>query len=174
MPDLRSRFLKYGLRATPADTPQGEVTKPSSTERSSKGLLVTFLDKMGRIQVPHGYFKHFYVVSVLSSVFWGMQILSQGSVLKTLASMTDSGGSTMSMSMSIDQIILMWTLLLLQGIRRLGESIYVTKTSTSSMWFLHYLLGVGFYLIMGISVWIEGASRYPSDFIIPDRELIRT
>lgn len=65
------------------------------------------------------------------------------------------------MTMSMDQIVLLWSLLLLQGIRRMVESVYVTKTSASSMWFLHYLLGIGFYLIIGVAVWIEGARELP-------------
>ena len=72
------------------------------------------------------------------------------------------------MSMSMNQITLLWSLMLIQGIRRLVESVFVMKTSVSNMWFLHYLLGIGFYLIMGVAVWIEGAGkltlslRYPN------------
>ena len=33
------------------------------------------------------------------------------------------------------------------------------KPSTSKMWFVHWLLGIAFYLAVGVSVWIEGAGK---------------
>ena len=33
------------------------------------------------------------------------------------------------------------------------------KPSTSKMWFVHWLLGIAFYLAVGVSVWIEGAGE---------------
>ena len=157
MPELRSRFVAYGSRATQVENRERDGTEQSSSERSSRGLLLRFLDELGSIQAPHGYFKHFYIISVLSSIFWGIQILGHGSVLKQFARLADTSDSTMSMSMN--QITLLWSLMLIQGIRRLVESIFVMKTSASSMWFLHYIVGASFYLIMGVAVWIEGAGK---------------
>lgn len=139
------------------DARQSEGTKASSAGHSAKGLISRLLDEVGNVQAPHGYFGHFYVLSVLSSVFWGFQIISQGSTMKSVASMADKGSHSTSMSM--DRIILLWSFLLLQGMRRLMESIFVFKTSASKMWFVHYLLGMGFYLVAGIAVWIEGGGR---------------
>ena len=135
-------------------------------KRSSTGLISAILDAAGNVQAPHGYFKHFYIFSVLSSVFWGIQILSQGNILLSVASMTDSSGSSESMSMN--QIFLLWSFMLLQGIRRLFESIFVTKTSASKMWIVHYVLGLGFYMVMGVAVWIEGAGRSRLSFPCAD------
>lgn len=67
--------------------------------------------------------------------------------------------------MSMDQIALTWSLLLLQGTRRLAESYAITKFSASRMWFVHWYLGVTFYLAIGVAVWIEGtgmASQFTS------------
>lgn len=164
MPELRARFVTYGLRATQAGNRERNGTKQSSAERSSRGLVLPFLDELGSIQTPHGYFKHFYILSVLSSIFWAVQILGRGSVLKEITRLADTGDSTMSMSMN--QIALLWSLMLIQGIRRLVESVFVMKTSASSMWFLHYLLGIGYYLMMGVAVWIEGAGKLPLSFNI--------
>ena len=126
-----------------------------SSKRSSKGLILSVLDTVSNVQVPHGYFKHLYILSVLSSVFWAVQILNKGNILRSVAGMMDSNGSAKSMSMN--QIFLLWSFLLLQGIRRLFESVFVMKPSASKMWIVHYVLGLGFYMIMGITVWIEGA-----------------
>ena len=58
--------------------------------------------------------------------------------------------------MSFDQILLCWSLMAIQGIRRLFESFVLSRPSQSTMWFGHWLLGILFYLAMGISIWIEG------------------
>ena len=165
VPELRSRCVPYGLRATQTGNLERNGIKQSSSENFPRSLFLRILDELGRIQVPHGYFKHFYIISVLSSIFWGVQILGRGSVLKKFARLADNGDSTLSMSMN--QVTLLWSLMLIQGIRRLVESVFVMKTSASSMWFLHYLLGIGFYLIMGVAVWTEGAGKPSFSFQYP-------
>lgn len=82
--------------------------------------------------------------------------------------MADRSGS--SKSMSINQIFLLWSFMLLQGIRRLLESMFVTKTSASKMWIVHYVLGIGFYMIMGVAIWIEGAGRPGLSFACADSQ----
>ena len=62
-------------------------------------------------------------------------------------------------SMSKEQVVLVWFLMAFQGVRRLYESITLTKSSTSTMPISHYLLGMLHYLAMGIAVWIEGSSQ---------------
>ena len=59
----------------------------------------------------------------------------------------------------MDQIVLVWSLMTVQGVRRLFESYFVTKHSESRMWFVHWYMGVAFYLAMGVAIWIEGASK---------------
>lgn len=136
---------------------QRHGSEPSSAEHTSKGPFLRLLDGFGSMQAPHGYFKHFYILSVLSSIFWGYQILSHGLIMKCVAGMVNQGSSLSSMS--VNRMALLWSFLMLQGVRRLMESLFITKTSASKMWFVHYLLGMGFYLVMGIAVWIEGAGK---------------
>ena len=62
--------------------------------------------------------------------------------------------------MSADQVLLTWSLMAIQGFRRLMESITLARPSKSKMWFVHWLLGVSFYLAIGIAVWIEGAGMF--------------
>ena len=59
--------------------------------------------------------------------------------------------------MTVDQVALAWSLMTIQGIRRLLESVFLIKASTSKMWFVHWLLGIGFYLSFSVTLWIEGA-----------------
>lgn len=128
IPALRRRFLAYGSRATsPSGHPSAAPNQPA--------IFTQLLDYAATIQVPHNWFTHFYLLSVACSLFWGwwLQIWS-----------------------ACGQLQLVWALMLLQGTRRLLESNAYTSTSTSKMWFAHWLLGLMFYLTINIAIWIEG------------------
>lgn len=137
-----------------------ETAKQRNTNLSK--ALRWLLEYLDTIQVPHTWFQHFYIVSVLSSLFWGLQILAKGSVLETLCHSV--GANTQAKGMTADQILLTWFLVTVQGVRRLLETSLLVKPSASKMWFVHWLLGVAFYLALGVSNWIEGAgvSHHPA------------
>jgi 3-oxo-5-alpha-steroid 4-dehydrogenase 3 len=139
VPSLRRRFLVYGSRTTPTGK-SDQAAKPVK-----KTALDQLLDTFAAIQVPHNYFTHFYMTSVLSSLFWGWRLRvweAQG------------------------QLQVVWMLMLLQGVRRLLESDAYTSTSKSTMWFVHWLLGIAFYTAMNMSIWIEGFHRSPRHWAI--------
>lgn len=58
--------------------------------------------------------------------------------------------------MVADQTILVWALMSVQGTRRLLESMTFGTPSKSKMFIAHWLLGITFYLVMGVAVWVEG------------------
>jgi 3-oxo-5-alpha-steroid 4-dehydrogenase 3 len=126
---LRRRFLVYGSRATP------NGKSDSASEPVTQSAFDQLLDKAAAIQVPHNYFTHFYMTSVASSLFWGLWLR-----------VWNAPG----------QMQVVWMLMLLQGVRRLLEADAYTSTSKSTMWFVHWLLGLAFYLAMNVSIWIEG------------------
>lgn len=98
------------------------------------------LDRAATIQVPHNYFTHFYIISVACSLFWAWWLR----VWETSS-----------------QMQLVWSLMLLQGVRRLLESYSYTSTSKSTMWFAHWILGLLFYLTINVAIWIEGLDSLP-------------
>lgn len=164
IPAVRSRYIAYGSRATPInDRDQidfqndGKRFAEESTATANKTLesLESLLERLDAIQVPHAWFQHFYIVSVLSSFFWGVQILIKGSVMQALCHRFWS--STQAKGMAVDQVVLTWSLVTIQGVRRLLETSLLVKSSGSKMWFVHWLLGMAFYLALGVSCWIEGA-----------------
>ncbi|KAK4918374.1 hypothetical protein LTR66_016877 [Elasticomyces elasticus] len=138
---LRSRFLVYGPRAS--------STQPSTSQ--NKG----FLDTLATWQVPHSYFTQFYIASILSSIFWAVQITCRGALFQAIA--TRVSEEHRRPSMSITQLVICCVLLFMQGSRRLWECITFSKPSTSRMWFVHWILGLGFYLAAGVAIWIEGS-----------------
>ena len=163
IPAVRSRYLAYGSRAVPVrdsdqtgshHESQNPANKPKLNVNST---LERLLEQLDAVQVPHRWFQHFYIVSVLSSLFWGIQILARGSVLQMLCQ--SFGPNSPTKGMTVDQIVLSWSLVTAQGVRRLLETSFLVNTSKSKMWFVHWLLGIAFYLALGISCWIEGAGR---------------
>jgi 3-oxo-5-alpha-steroid 4-dehydrogenase 3 len=127
VPALRSRFLAYGSRATGRD---GGKEPPKHTQSAVTQLL----DYVATYQVPHNYFTHFYVTSVACSLFLGWKLR-----------VWHASGQ--------QQIV--WSLLLLQGVRRMLESYAYTSTSKSRMWFAHWILGLLFYVTMNMAIWVE-------------------
>ena len=176
-PAPKSRFLTYGVRALPSHPSGGSSDTNIDTSASSVPddmVKITnssnshgFLNMLEATQVPHSYFKHFYVVSVLSSLFWLYQMAAEGSLIKYLY--PSDRNKSASGSMSANQIILTWTLMLIHGVRRLIESTFLAKPSTSQMWILHWIIGMAFYVAMGMAVWVEGASQLVQDSTIISR-----
>ena len=155
-------YLVYGSRALPTadskDTRNEARQAKPDTKKPADGPFIKLLDRTFAHPIPHSWFHHFYTCSVVSSLFWGHQILTQGPVLRTLAGNAASPDS--KDSMSVNQVVLVWALIAIQGSRRLYESISYRKQSTSRMQFSHWLLGILYYLAVGLEVWIEGSGEY--------------
>ncbi|KAJ0422417.1 hypothetical protein BJY00DRAFT_75048 [Aspergillus carlsbadensis] len=155
LPDsLRSRFIPYGARATSTAAVETEIPA-SPASPSSASPVARALDYVATLRVPHSYFTQFYVVSVLSSIFWGLQLLLHGAAFQAIA--TRVGPEHLHETISINQVMLCWGLMLIQGLRRLHECLSFSKPSTSEMWFVHWLAGIAFYLAVAVAIWIEGA-----------------
>lgn len=178
LPALRNRFIIYGSRAVPTDA-EREADKARSGCSDSKSVshwYTKVLEDLARddaqstqrpaswskrclyvvedLRVPHNWFLHFYIVSVASSLFWGAKIARKDSLVADICQNVQPGGT-----MSMNQITLVWSLMTVHGIRRLLESLTLGKSSLSSMWFVHWALGIWFYLAMSFTVWIEGAGK---------------
>ncbi|KAL9122432.1 MAG: hypothetical protein Q9187_001013 [Circinaria calcarea] len=156
-----SKYLSYGPRTIASGTKSAtNANSPTGAEQDTKPTSPQFYKLLNRIityPVPHAYFSHFYVFSVMSSLFWAYQILTQGPLLQAVARF----GSTAKGkdSMSVEQVVLAWSLMTAQGMRRLIETKTLGKISASTMPFSHYLLGFMHYLGVGIAIWIEGSGR---------------
>jgi len=146
VPPFRQQFMEYGTRGSRSETSASATNPPKG---SPKGLF----SYIGSFQVPHSWFTQYYVVSVASSIFWAAQILTHGRVFRLLASHSQQHSSG---TMTVNQVFIVWTFMAVQGARRLYESITLTKPSQSKMWIGAWTLGIAYYIVMGVSVWIEG------------------
>ena len=136
----------FGDRSLPRD-------QKSLTPSPDKNIL----ERIVTYQVPHSNFTHFYIVSIVSSLFWGSQILIKGVAIKAIS---DHGIPRKTVStMSMEQVNLLWSLMLIHSCRRLYECICVAAPSTSTMPLTHYILGLLFYLGAPVAIWIEGTGE---------------
>jgi len=68
--------------------------------------------------------------------------------------------------MTARQVAVAWAMLMVQGSRRLYESLEFAKPSKSRMWFVHWVLGIAFYTTTCMAVWVEGIRGCcPSSFV---------
>lgn len=141
-PSFREKVMNYGSRG---------INSPSVPVQSPKSKFTSLFKHIAAVQVPHSWFTHYYVVSVASSIFWAHQIYTRGPAFELLAT-----HSSQDNGMTDNQVFLAWLLMATQGSRRLYESLTLTKPSKSKMWFGLWLIGIAYYIFMGISVWIEG------------------
>ncbi|PKY04616.1 protein DFG10, partial [Aspergillus campestris IBT 28561] len=158
---FHARFIPYGARATPAQT---SARQPAETP--SRSIAGRALDVVASWKVPHRYFTHFYIASVVASVFWAAQVTLRGGAFEAIA--TRVSPEHRDRSMAIPQIVMCWGLMLVQGGRRLYECFAFYKPSSSSMWFAHWLVGLAFYLLVSVSIWIEGSGTLLSHQITLD------
>lgn len=142
IPSFREQIMNYGSRGT----------NPSASSKDQKKQPSNLLEYVASIQVPHVWFTQYYVVSVASSIFWGYQIYTRGRAFEFLASYSQPQSDTMT----VNQVVLAWSFMVFQGARRLYESLTLTKPSQSKMWFGLWIIGIAYYVFVGISVWIEG------------------
>ena len=100
---------------------------------------------------------------MLSSLFWAYQIWARASAYRLIAHyVSDYRYPTMK----IDQLVVLWLVMLIQGSRRLYEAFAYAKSSRSTMWIGHWLMGLGFYLFINIAIWIEGVGSSASYFCL--------
>lgn len=50
-------------------------------------------------------------------------------------------------------------MVLMQAGRRVYEHAAMIKPSRSTMWWVHWVLGLGFYSFLSVAVWVEGSGK---------------
>lgn len=146
VPSSRDRFLAYGPRDPPAHGAEYNVGKKAP-------VGIQLLDYVAILKVPHSWFSHFYMVSVISSI--GCLVAFQtGIYVKSHAASR-----------------LCCILMLIQGSRRLIECLFLTKPSESRMWIGHYAIGLAFYIVTNVAIWIEDATQDEFMQIVAERRM---
>ena len=143
-PPLKNRFLDYGARSIARDKDH----KPDGTETSILGAL----DSLAQKRVSHSCFTDFYTLSLVCLVFWAPQIYNDDLIVNLLRYLAyDEYRAARSRRVALCLI-----LFTIQSLRRLLECLTLSKRSTSSsMWIGHYLIGLAFYFFTNIAIFID-------------------
>lgn len=161
---VRDKLMEYGARADSSTSGDKDKTKAESTATAK------ILDGLVSIsQVPHSWFWHFYLLSVACSAFWAWQFFTQGDVMKWIAEkeasltdgsirLKDAGYAT-----SLGRILVAWTMMAMQGSRRLYECGFVLKPGKSRMLVVHWALGLLFYAFISVAIWVENSGKTHQD-----------
>lgn len=139
-PQLRHRLLQYGARGS----------EPLVGHDAPR--LLSFIVNL---QVPHAWFWHFYLESLLWSLVWAWQYRGRGTLMGGLAR-AQLASSHVS-SVDLGRVCLAWAMFAAQGSRRLLECLFVMRPGKSSMSWAHWLLGLGHYALVNLSIWIHGS-----------------
>ena len=118
------------------------------------------MDGWAAAEVPHAWFKHFYLFSVVLSAFWAGRLLSSGSAPRRVLVAGHVEREHPASGMSLGQVALAWAILCVQGCRRLYECLAFDRPSTATMWVGHWVLGLAYYGALSMAVWVEGRREY--------------
>lgn len=142
--EARNTLTSYGARRSDTAPPQSNT--------------LSLLRKVTSIgQVPHSFFWHFYLLSTCLSAVWAWQYLAQGAGMGFIA---EKQVLFKEPSVELGRVFLAWMMMALQGGRRLYECFWVVKPGRTPMWVVHWALGLSFYAIMSVSVWVEGSGKF--------------
>lgn len=158
----RKLLLNYGPRRAHAAVAAGDASQRQRNRGEQRGgeeyavlMAVRKLTSLG--QIPHSWFFTYYAVYLACAYLWAVQYYQQGdNQLRSLARWQVQA-TTGSPTMAGGQVVIVWCMMLLQAGRRLYECFAVMKPSRSTMWFIHWVMGLGFYLGVSVAIWIEGS-----------------
>ena len=153
---VRHLLTQYGARGTRVNASRSETEVGAAARTSDSDVFTNFVAWVTSSNIPHSWFTHFYVLSVCCSVFWAVEYLGHGTLMEIIARQQDSAEGPRS-SMSSNQVVLAWFLMALQGFKRVYECYAVMKPSSSRMLIFHWFLGIGFYFVTSIAIWVEGS-----------------
>ena len=156
--------MDYGARS---QAQRKSRSKPLAVGASS--TLGRLLDTVLTHEVPHHFFLHYYLVSVASSVFWAYQLWTRGRAVQALSRLQTRDRARDGMT--LNQVWLCWSLMFVQGVRRLCESILYVKPTQATMPISIYAIGVLFYMMVNIAIWIEGLGKCTHVVVSHDQDV---
>ncbi|PFH57471.1 hypothetical protein XA68_15019 [Ophiocordyceps unilateralis] len=150
---FQQRLLQYGARG-------------SDPVRRHGGTSLTSL--LLDAHVPHAWFWHFYLVSVCWSAVWAWQYLTRGALMGALARAQNAP------STELGRVYLAWAMLAAQGCRRLFECFFVLRPGSSPMAWTHWLLGLVYYTLVNLIVWIHNSGAILASWTSPEPVVLLT
>jgi 3-oxo-5-alpha-steroid 4-dehydrogenase 3 / polyprenol reductase len=182
--DIRDALYGYGARRTagrnssspPSASPSaaaassapeagktaGGEGEKKEKERSRRGSLVDVLGAMGLlVEVPHAWFRHFYVALLLLLLFWAGQFVVGGAAMRQIAEWEVRLGRSEARGQSMDpvRVVIVWGMLMFQAGRRAWECYFVLKPSKAPMLAIHWAMTFVFYFALSIAFWTHASGK---------------
>ena len=164
IPAFAQRFLAYGARATIEQRRGSHIDEKFAKQNQPSSVGIKLLDYLATFNVPHSWFTHFYILSLVCSF----------TTLTTLYYFPWYYEETIKRNTNIEVAAFCAHLMLLQSLRRLFECIFVHRSSTSRMWIGHYAIGMAFYLATNLAIWIEQLTFAPTIPGVKERSTLWT
>ncbi|KAI8269053.1 Polyprenol reductase 1 [Colletotrichum sp. SAR11_239] len=157
-------ILDYGARSPATTDDQTKGDGPQATNMFND--LVKAFASIG--QIPHAWFMHFYVASIAGSAFWAFEYLRDGPFLRLIAARQAQSASP---AMSLEQTILIWALMALQGSPALRAS---SERNLEALLSFQSVIGVAMYLYgWTMQNWCHKHLASLKKYSLPERGLFR-
>lgn len=159
----RKLLLNYGPRRShspPATTSADDASgrQPGQVGTRGEDVLLRAVRELTSLgQIPHSWFFTYYAIYLACAYFWAIQYVHDGNTLLRSLAARQVEATVGSPAMAGGQVVMVWFMMQLQAWRRLYECFAVMKPSKSTMWFVHWVMGLAFYLGVGVAIWIEGS-----------------
>jgi len=167
--DLRDALLGYGARRTSGNADEkGGKTAPTASESQGRGRhwLVDVLGKLYLLyEVPHAWFRHFYIALLVFLLFWAGEFLLEGRAMRAIAETEarlnppSGGDGDEAKTMDAARVVAIWGMLIFHAARRAWECFYVMKPSRSPMLGIHWAMSIAFYFVLSVSFWIHASGK---------------
>lgn len=159
----RKLLLNYGARRSDTAPATKDKTVPIESEaEDSLFRVVKNLTSLG--QVPHSWFFTYYLFYIICAEAWAMQYFMYGPNPLNFIARRQVELAPNAPAMAGSQIVTLWVMMFVQAARRLYECFVIMKPSKSTMWFVHWVMGLGYYLGVSLSIWVEGSGKSPLQF----------
>lgn len=126
-----------------------KTTGPPSSDLFNRGLALAL-----KYSVPKKYFLHFYIfffgLTIANQlIYFNFQTSTYPGINRFFTQLYSNCCVEYEVSATnYKNLMVISNLLLIQACRRLYEDLFVTKFSTNTMNVLHYIFGLGFYLML--------------------------
>lgn len=153
----RKLLLDYGARRS--DHVTATKDQKIATNHGAGDSLLQAVKKVTSVgQVPHSWFFTYYAFYILCAGAWAVQYFMDGPHLLKFLARRQVELAPNAPTVAGSQVVMLWIMMFFQAARRLYECFVVMRPSKSTMWFVHWVMGLGYYFGVSLAVWVEGSA----------------
>lgn len=133
--------------------------KRNKSNGGDGGVITETVEQLESITVPKSWFSHYYVFYLVTTLFLKWTLVNNKPVVDFVYLLMNP--LRIILPLKYKNYLLINHLILLQAIRRTGESFFVTRFGKGSrINFLHYLVGISFYALASFNNFLSLVPYY--------------